>query len=120
MKKLVVVNLIIFILCTWTISSLAGDLDIYGKDWQIKYRIRDDKVYDLSWSIWGYVKGTQIYNREWHLTYLMQGVYIFDIFGKMEGYVKKVQGVDENRPDNPANKTPGDIGPGGLKEQYGY
>jgi hypothetical protein len=86
----------IFMALLLSIPALAEELEIYNKNWHLQYRVKDGRIYDPDWQVWGYLQGDEIFDNNCHLKYRIKNGQVFDLIWNLEGYIETRRIYDEN------------------------
>ena len=70
--------IVFFAVISFSSLTLAQEANIYDKNYNIKYRIENNKVYDKDWNLQYRIENNKIYDKNWNLKYHIQEDKIYD------------------------------------------
>ncbi len=93
-KGLIVIKRLYLLLLFLPIISFfilvhAEKIEVYDKDWNLKYRVEDNnRVYDRDWNLRYRIEKDRIYDSNWNLKYRISDDRIYDRDWNLKGRIK--------------------------------
>lgn len=74
----------------------AEKIEIYDKDWNLKYRIDNGRVYNRDWNLIYRIEKDRIYDSNWNLKYRISDDRIYDSNWNLKGRIEDDRIYDSN------------------------